>query len=232
VLVALAAWLPAVGASALTIAPGDLVGVFVKAGKELVVNLGNVAPPNPSQPPFGGDAYFQPTASLLLPPEFGGTLNGAKFVGMGRRGPTAEFFPGFARENFFYSTNALPAPDFFETGNAATQIESWFAQIASLGTASRIVMNTTAVNSYTNQLQSLGQDKLGNSVPFSVAAQIVDMNNWSIGLWETTQTFNGSSIGSLTRQLGTLVNIPEPSTVLLLLLGLAGLGAAGRERRA
>jgi hypothetical protein len=238
VLAALAAWLPALGASALSIAPGSFIGVWIKNGAELIVSYSNVAPPNPLQPPFGGDAYNPPTINLTippqgpLPPEFGGSLLGAKFVGFGRRAPNDEFLPGFARENFFYTTNALPAPDFFETGNAATQIESWLSQIASLGTSTRVAMSTGAVNSYTSQLQSLGQDKLANSVPFSLATDIASLSNSSIGLWETTQTFNGSSIGSLTRQLGTLVNIPEPSTALLLLLGLGGLGVGGRKRRA
>jgi hypothetical protein len=238
-------------ASALNIAPGDLVVVFQKSGQERIINVGSV------------DAGFSVDLSAALAPL--GSLLGAKFTAFRVDEPlrVVDFGFGDLPQHNISFTTALSPPVVtdgeIETAMNLTDLTgasgntSWFSLLrtfstagttlpdGSVGTASMILTPTSNPTSYQQNL-GLNTDRIGNNLPFSTAVLLDPTTGEAeVGLWDAVRgyaDFGGpptqlSLLGTLSFSAGVLsFQVPEPGTLVLFGAGLAGLVVYGRRREA
>lgn len=228
-------------ASALQIAEGDFIGVFVKDGTEVVVNLG---------PAQVGEMPPLP-ASLFAGPPFNGSLVGVKVVGMAVTDldRTVNCCGGtFPQPNIVYTcadSNPMPTDDQIElAANAVDQAgagaNTWFNFLRQLGGTDSEVISTSELFSYTNVL-GLGTDAIANSFTFSIAGVVEGDGTLALGVFEAVRGYEFAGgppteyIPVATLSLdGTDVTFepaPEASQALLLLVGIAALWGGARVRR-
>ncbi len=124
----------------------------------------------------------------MLPSQFGGSLDGAKWTALSVRNPEAQFtgdLAGVPQNNIILTTNGNPSiVSFNNIGDAQAQLQppnqgvAWFALLKSIGsangtsilenTSSRLVIGTSLYASYTGVL-GFGSDAVANQLPLSTA---------------------------------------------------------------
>lgn len=227
-------------AGALQIADGDLVGVFVKNGFELVVNLGPVDP--------GSRLDLSGTVGI---PEFGGSLADAKFVALAVEDPgrTVTCCGGtFPLENIVYTTlQPDPMPDDNQIASAMGKVDQpdpgavvWFNLLRQLSGTDTELISSSELYSYESVL-GVGADAVGSAFPFSTAGFFDGSEMLQIPLYSAVRgyaDFGGPDPEHL--ELVTLAfdggmlefaPAPEAPAVLRLLAGISVLLAARRIRR-
>jgi hypothetical protein len=228
-------------ARALVIANGDLVGVFVKNGFEVVVNLGPATPGAPMD-----------LAGTVDVAEFGGSLAGARFVGLAVENPgrTVSCCGGtFPLENIVYTSQIHdPMPTDIEIEAAMNRVDSanptaavWFQLLRQLpGTDSELIQSTELF-SYELVLGGGGTDAVDNRFTFSTAGVFDGQERLEIALFSATRGYEafGGPAAEYTEILnlafdGTQVEFqpaPEASAALGTLVGGTVLAALSRRRR-
>ena len=228
-------------APALVIDNGDLVGVFVKNGFEVVVNLG---PANPGAP--------LDLAGTVDVAEFGGSLAGARFIGLAVENPgrTVNCCGGtFPLENIiFTSLIADPMPTDVEIESAMNRVDStnataavWFQLLRQLpGTDSELIQSTELF-SYEMVLGGGGTDAIDNRFTFSTAGVFDGQERLQIPVFSVVRGYEvfGGPATEYTEILnlafdGTQVEFqpaPEAPAALGTLVGGAVLAALSRRRR-
>jgi hypothetical protein len=220
-------------AQAIPIANGDLVVVLQKAGTEVIVNV--------------GDAFTSHTIDLSAAATTLGGLEGAKVVGLGVEDPgrlSPDFgFGQLPQENLIFSSLSIPASltdAQVELAMNATDTQltstAWFWLLRSV---SNNVIPTSASFSYQNSL-GLGTDAVANNLSFSIAA-LVAGGSANLTIYNAIKGFEDfggparvvSELGTLSINGNTLsyAAVPEPGTLLLVGMGLAGLAALERRSR-
>ena len=241
------------GASALTYSSGDLVGVFVNSGTELVVDLGALSSLTTGHAAtFGTPANFGATGAL------GGTFTAfeanAPFTGTAGRQVTFTTDPTvnpliFDNQLSAYVTKIPPSQAALDDGSST----GWLRNLngfPAAGTGGVIINNATELaiptsvpSSYTNVI-GLGTNKINNLLPFSTASTLSG-NGQTLDLWTGTRTgvqtsstvqigmlkVDGNSAGDGSQVRITFSAVPEPGTLLLVAAGLAGLVGIGKRRR-
>jgi len=227
-------------AQGLQIDDGDLVGVFVKNGFEVIVNMG---------PATAGSTLD--LAGVVDVAEFGGSLAGAKFVGLGVEDPlrTVTCCGGtFPLENVIYTSLVPdPMPSDLEIENAMKALDVglagstvWFSLLRQLpGTDSELVASAQLYSYET--VVGVGTDAIANMFTFSTAGVFDDQGRLSIPVYSAVRgygDFGGPDVEYLNlAQLsidGTDVSFepaPEAPAVLGMLGAAAALLAASRQRR-
>ena len=228
-------------AGALVVAPGDLVGVWVKNGFEVVVNLG---PPNPGAP--------LDLAGTIDITEFGGDLVGARFIALavedpGRTVNVPPFGP-VPQENIIFSSLVNdPMPSDIEIEAAMRVVDStnatsnvWFQLLRQLpGTDSELI-SSSELFSY-EQVLGVGTDAVANTFTFSTAGVYDAQEQLSIPLYSAVRGYvdQGGPVTEYTEILnlafdGTEVEFqpaPEASAALGTVVGAVVLAALSRRRR-
>jgi len=191
--------------------------------------------------------------ALALPPQFGGSLDGAKWTALAVRSPDLTFTDpdlfGAPQSNLVLTTAQSPsAVSYGQVADGQAQIQpanngsAWFALLRSVGaangtsilenTASRLVIGSSLYASYTGNL-GFGSDAVANTLPISTAGLIgSNVIGTSLPLYELLQTIAlpNFDLGTQVVSLGSVRLVPEPGTALLLAAGLAGLVRFGRPR--
>jgi hypothetical protein len=220
----------------LEIGPGDLVGVFVKNGYEVVVNLG------PASQNMNVDL-----SGVVDIPQFGGSIADAKFVAMGVQevGREIDFGEGpVPQENVMFSkASGTPQPTDLQIANAMNALESalpgsgvWFELLRDLDGTSSELISSSSNFSYERRL-GLGTDAIANAFTFSIAGTVNDAEQLSVTVYGSERGYEG--FGGPAREVtpiaglqlnGTDVFVPEPHAYLSLLTGAGVLGAISRRR--
>jgi hypothetical protein len=232
-------------ASAFSISNGDLIVTFVKNGFELILNEGAA--------PTGPPGTQISATTLTLPPQFGGTLEGAKWTALAVRHPDLQFtapeLAGAPQANIILTTSADPSVvTFQQIADAQAQLQppnqgmAWFSLLRSIGavdgtnilenTPSRLVIGTSLFASYTGVL-GFNTDAIANTLTISTAGTIgANVIGTSLPLYELLQTISvpDFNLGTQIVSLGSVRLVPEPGTALLVVAGVAWL--AGSRRRA
>lgn len=175
-------------AVALQIDDGDVVGIFVKNGFELVVNLG----------PF--EAGTIDLSGKFSGPQFEGSPADAKFVALAVEDPGRTVnVPGFGvvpQENIIYSTltpDPLPTDIEIEQSMKSVDVEkpgatTWFNLLRSLPGSDSEVIDSAANFSYETVL-GLGTDAIGNNVTFSTAGQVDGQGRLTIPIYSDARGY-------------------------------------------
>lgn len=236
-------------AHAFSYSTGDLIGVVVANSTEMIVNLTS----SPS------------SATFTMPSQFNGSITSdaaAKFVALGVLDNNAQ------DPSILYSAGSSidPTPpdqlsaftfggDVTAAGNAldvppSQGFLSFLANFPPTGTgivsntANELVIASSNSSGYESSLDSLGNDEINNSMPFSVALGFGGGTTASGNLWQSqadaTNAFNvfvnlQGTISAHDNGDGTMTfafaTVPEPGTLLLLGSGLMGLLVVGRPKK-
>jgi hypothetical protein len=228
-------------AAAMVIDNGDLVGVWVKNGFEVVVNLG---PANPGAP--------LDLAGTLDITEFGGDLIGAKFIGLAVEDPGRTVnVPGFGvqpQENIIFTslvTDPMPtdteiaaAMGTVDTASPSTAV--WFNLLRQLPGTDSEVISSSELFSY-EQVLGVGTDAIASRFTFSTAGVYDGQERLSIPLYSAVRGY--SDFGGPDTEYAAILNLafdgteveflpaPEASSALGTLIGGALLAAHARRRR-
>jgi hypothetical protein len=226
--------------SALQIEHGDLIGIFVKNGVEVIVNMGPAAPGSID---LSGE---------LDVPEFGGTLEGVKFVGLAVEDPGRMINccgqTGLPQPNLIYTsleTDPTPTDEQIALAmeavdNASSLSTAWFNLLRTLPGTDSEVLEASDVNSYTNTL-GVGTDRVANNLPFSTAAVFgADEKIAGLGVYSAVygfEPFGGPDTEYLA--IGVLgfdgangtISVPEAPQVVGTVVAFATLVFAGSRRR-
>jgi hypothetical protein len=239
---------------------GDLIGVWVKNGFELVLNLG----------PVEGLGFGQ-VKSFAVPTQFGGDLSGAKFTALTVPDPTAVFGdlglqPPPPQYNVALTTLGDPETiTFQEVGDAQGALDPplggmipWLNLLNTIPAAggadviensdSRLVMTATYYAAYSTNL-GFSSDAIGNKISLSTAV-VVDPEetgaDYQIPLYTDFQTLtpqNGDFVfGTQVTQLGVLdgdfggsgssiLSLQEAPEPAAVAVGAAALAVLGGLRR-
>ena len=243
------------GAFALTVAgaaqafdysTGDLVGIFAGAPNELIVNMGPLASLT------SGEAFtFQtPLASPQLGASFVALETNAPFTPLDGVGANVTFTtdpsvnPQSFDNNAHYLTKLGVAQLSLDDGRGS----AWLPNLKKLPATGMggVLLNTPVelsilasnVNGWTNLIGP----NINDSLPFSTTSTLT-ANGHVVDLWTGTRT---GTTTSQTVELGTLTvdgnvdggqevritfnAVPEPSTFVLILLGIGGVVAVRRHR--
>jgi len=236
---AIASTTPAQG---LVIAEGDLVGIFVKNGVEVIINMG---PAEPGRT-FNLAGNFDGTG-------FDGSLVGAKFIGLAVEDPARTVnVPGFGEQlqgNLIYTTEAPdPMPTDDQIDLAMAQLEdplpgstAWFNLLRELEGTDVDEIETSELFSYSSVL-GLGTDAIANQFSFSTAIYFDENGEAEFPLYSAIrgfEVFGGEpgeyvEIARLTLDVdgGSFEPAPEAPAALALLAGAVALWGAHRARRA
>jgi hypothetical protein len=241
--VALLGWATAApsAATALQIEDGDFIGIFVKNGVEVIVNMGAAEP---------GAIDL---SSELDVPAFGGTLEGVKFVGLAVEDPGRTINccgqpTPLPQPNLIYTSLLVdPTPTDSQIALAMEAVDNvlpgstaWFNVLRQLPGTDSEEIAVDELFSYTSTL-GLGTDAVANNLPFSTAA-VFDANERITGLGVYLAVYGYEDFGGPETEylaIGNLgfdgpngtISVPEASQVLGTLLGFAVLGAARVRRR-
>ena len=225
---------------------GDVIAVINKGGTDLIMNFGAL--------PASGTT----TKSYQIPTAFSGSLSGATFNGAFRVADGMAF-PEVIDITTLSSLN-VSDPNFdVPMGIAAASASlapptGWFgllpnvpapaqsSGLVSIRDANILAVKVEASFSYTSMI-GLGTDAINSALPFGIntrttfgAGTSASLPYWTLTYDENGYvkalrgTFAASQDGSNVALSFTA--IPEPGTLLLFASGLAGLGIAGRKRRA
>jgi hypothetical protein len=241
-------------AHAFSYTSGDVIGVFVDSGAELIVNLG----------PLAGLGAGGPV-TIGLPANFGGDgALGGKFLAFQVASP----FTGTLGRNVTFTTENGVDPTTFNSNVvgyvnkiAAAQTflddgggspDKFLETLPSfplagvggviLNDANRLAILTANAGSYTTKATQGGStDRINGNLPFEIDNPL-DVSSQLIQLWTasrvSTTAASSTLLGSFTVEgnVGgdtariTFAPVPEPGTAFLLASGLAGLVVAGRKR--
>jgi hypothetical protein len=255
--VAVVAFLVAGTSQAFTYTTGDLVGIFEVSGTELIVNLGSAAGLTTGKSfSFGTPSNFGPSGAI------GGFFTGlatvAPFLGTSGRNVTFTTDPSVDPTSFDnnitkYVTKISPAQVSLDTGTGATG-GGWLPLLPNFpagGSGGVIFNNPTSLaipssesSSYENVI-GLTTNQINGKLPFSTAKTLTNPSEM-LDLWKATQTSStksstvllgtfdvqGNSAGDGSMVKITFTAVPEPSTLLLVSMGLCAIArvARGRER--
>jgi hypothetical protein len=226
-------------ARALQIENGDVVGIFVKNGNELIVNLG----------PF--EAGTVDLGNLFNGAGFEGTPAGSKFVALAVEDPgrmvNVPGFGQFPQENIVYSTLATdPMPTDSQIELSMKSVDAaqpgavvWFNLLRAFPGSDSEALPSTNTSSYESVL-GLGTDAIGNNMSFSTAGEVDGQGQLTISVYSDVRgyaDFGGPDTEHLT--LGQLeidgnevtFVAPEAAAVLRVGAGLAVLAVASLLRR-
>jgi hypothetical protein len=240
---------------AFTYTTGDLVGVFEVSGTELIVNLGSAGGlTNGKSFSFGTPSNFGPGGAL------GGFFTGFATVGpfTGTSGRNVTFTtdpsinpPSFDNNITKYVTKISQAQVSLDTGTG-TSSGAWLPLLPNFpagGTGGVIFNNPTSLaipssetTSYENVI-GLTTNQINGKLPFSTAKTLTNSSE-TLDLWKATQTattksstdllgtfdVQGNSAGDGSMVKITFSAIPEPSTLLLVSMGLCAIASAARGR--
>jgi len=199
---------------------GDLVAVWVKNGFELILDLGPV------------EELGQGTvASFNVPPEFGGSLSGAKFLALAVPDSQRVYplpAPAPPQPNVVFTTLADPTlVDPNQIGEAQAHLDStsgtgWLSLLNAIGPAgssggqvientdSSLEIATTLASSYTIQLDGSNTDAIGAVPTMPSTAVVIDPQgigtSYAIPLYEVVQDLTPDQTAFVTKVtgLGTL----------------------------
>lgn len=222
--------------------PGDVIGVFVEAGTEAIVNLGQRS------------ALSTLDLTFATPTAFGSDgVAGSKLIVMQTEGP----FSGFTGQNMTFSVEGNFDPSSLNDNftdyvsgipNAQASTDSggatgWFRLLPNFPGADPsgklLVIPASNASSYSSVLAS-GGDHINGSFPtFSVANPITGASS-DTHLWRAVVNANfgadSTLLGSIHVQQGAAAGttrvtgqVPEPAVALLLAAGLTGLACMRRR---
>jgi hypothetical protein len=228
-------------ARALVIENGDLVGVWVKNGFEVVVNLGT---PTPGAP-------LDLTGTIDIT-EFSGSLVGARFIGLAVEDPGRMVnVPGFgsqAQENVIYTSLVTdPMPSDSEIAAAMGVVDStgasanvWFNLLRQLPGTDSEVIPSSELFSY-EQVLGVGTDAIANRFTFSTAG-VYDLDErLEIPVYSAVRGY--ADLGGPATEYAEILNLafdgsqvefqpaPEASGALGTLVGGVVLTALARRRK-
>jgi hypothetical protein len=228
-------------AGAMVIEDGDLVGVWVKNGFEVVVNLGTPTPGSPVD-----------LAGTVDIDEFGGSLAGARFIGLAVEAPGRMVnVPGFGsqpQQNIIFTSLVNdPMPSDIEIEAAMGVVDStepsaavWFNLLRQLPGTDSEVISSSELFSY-EQVLGVGTDAVANRFTFSTAGVYDGDERLQIPLYSAVRGY--ADLGGPDTEYSEILNLafdgtevdfepaPEASSALGTLVGAALLTALARRRR-
>jgi hypothetical protein len=242
-------------ANAFTYSSGDLIGIFVDSGTELIVNFGKLA-----------DITAGQSFTFETPTGFGADgATGGKFIAYETNAP----FTGTVGRNVAYTTRAGVNPISFGVNltvkipGAQTTLDNGtiagFLQLLNnfpaapnggviINDANRLSLLTSNGNSYTTKLGFNGsEDRIDGKLPSGLLNDNPVTGDPAQNQFNFWKTVTSSAAVSTSTLLGTLnvegniggatpttrvtfQPIPEPGTVLMIGAGLTGLAILGRRR--
>jgi hypothetical protein len=227
-------------ASAMVIDDGDLVGVWVKNGFEVVVNLGPATPGSPVD-----------LAGTIDIDEFGGSLSGARFIGLAVEDPGRMVnVPGFGsqpQQNIVFTSLVNdPMPSDVEIEAAMGVVDStepsaavWFNLLRQLPGTDSEVISSSELFSYESVL-GVGTDAIANRFTFSTAGAYDGDERLQIPLFSAVRGYG--DLGGPDTEYSEILNLafdgtevdfepaPEASAALGTLVGGVLLVAIARRR--
>lgn len=240
---------------AFTYSTGDLVGVFEVSGTELIVDLGSAAGlTNGKSFSFGTPSNFGTTGAI------GGFFTGFATVGpfTGTNGRNVTFTtdpsvdpPSFDNMISPYVLKIAGAQVSLDSGTGSSS-GAWLPLLPLFpagGTGGVIFNNPTSLaipssesTSYLNVI-GLGTNKINGKLPFATDKTLTNSTE-TLDLWKATQNsatksntvllgtldVQGNSTGDGSMVKITFSAIPEPSTLVLVSMGLCAIASAARGR--
>ena len=249
-------FLGASAGQALTYSSGDLIGVFVNNGVELMVDMGPLSSITNGQIfTFGTPSNFGSTGALggiftafETNAPFSGTVRSITLTTDPSVNP-----PSFDN-NFSLYVPKIPAAQSALDAAGTVSGGGWLENLNSfpnagtggviLNDAQRLAILTTNPSSYTKVINSSGLNNLNGTMPFSTAVMLA-ANGQLADLWDAkrtalttssttllgTLTVDGNALGDGSEVRISFSAVPEPGTIFLLSMGLLGLTRMGGRRR-
>jgi len=249
----------ALPAAAFSYANGDFVVAIVKNGAEVILNLGQTGSSGKTIDPsaltnlptaFGGNiggalvtgfSVLNPTQTFNIPGFPGNGTPQANIVSTSLTDLNALFGNGSATTLANYNSIANSQAQLRSTGGST---DSWLLKLTTVGAANgtdvlfnssnQLSILSSLFASYTGSL-GFGTNVIANTAPFDTSGTLpLDISTgFSIpifGLLQDRPAADNFARHVDVSGLGSLVFVPEPGTVLLLVAGLGGLALYGRRR--